>query len=134
MIDSYDLGQFVDVKSNWLKTGQCTWFVHGNLTHEAASSLCMEGNSLLNVVRVSLAELSESGVVSLPKGSQTVYTVGHENSSFDANLSYYQSGPSQGNLKADVLNTLVHTYLASPFVSDLKNTQGMTKVAMREAN
>lgn len=135
LISNYEFKAFVDQKKKWMKSGQSTWLVHGNVSIEDATALCMNANALLNLLPVSLAQSNEQcGVVELQKGTNTVYAFEHGNSSFDANLSYYQYGPSGGDMKVEALNTLVHTYLSSPFVNALKHGQGMTKVAMREAH
>lgn len=118
-----------------MKTGHSTWLVHGQISFDAANALCENANNLLKLNKTPLEGLTPSVVVELKKGTNTIFTVSHENSSFDANLSYYQLGLTStgSNFQSDVLTNLVHTYMALPFVDDLKNGCGMTKVAMRES-
>lgn len=72
-INGYTLQQFNREKATWLKSGQCTWFVQGNVKLEDANELCEQINGILNLKRVSLAKMAESGTVQLQEGVCTVY-------------------------------------------------------------
>ena len=81
-----------------------------------------------------MSELPAIGAVQLQDGSATLYEqiLADKGTSYDCVVSYFQYG-LEDSLKAGVLNSLLHQYMAATFIDALKGGQGYTKVAMRES-
>ena len=63
MIAGFNMAtDFCEAKGDWLKSGHCTWFIHGNLTMEDSNILVNTGNNILGLKSVPFEKLTPSRV------------------------------------------------------------------------
>lgn len=118
-----------------MHSGTMVWFIHGNFTKDQSNDMVSTARDLLNLEEVTIDQLAKVGPLILKDGTSTVYEerIGDKNNKQDCILAYYQVGLVKGDLKMSLCNNLLHTFMAIPFMQEMKSMRNLDRVAARES-
>ena len=126
-LEDFTYAEFKEMQAQWLTSGRQLWYVHGNISTEAAKTIVGQAVTTLGLKSVAKESLGEVRHVDLSSDKahfqrvdQTVQDPTNENSCL---LTYYQYGYGDAEGKDGLLNKVVMQYLDEPTFDQLRTKE-----------
>jgi insulysin len=109
----------------WLENGRYTWYITGNISHEAAIDIVEKVRATLGLTNLEPSNIGEVLPMAMEAGLCTLLELPLEDKTNENScvLTHYEVGPIKGDNKQCLINVLLMQYLNEPFFDDLRTKQ-----------